>query len=249
MNKNNFDLVMNYIEESINMGFEDIKKGIRSLIGYNSNTFGNCFSVLCGETLYHYIASRKLAHAAEDLVNTDREIVDIALDYYSEQSAFTRAMKSFFNVTPNEVRQKKLDLYHRKYKLEDFCRAEMDTQTKSIMVSLNNNLPLNDSSTEKLFEIYEAYNEFEFDIDTVYAISDLAEKLEVPLWSLMDTCSDLVIDIHSDPNYLPPDIEKAIDCGIRSDDELKKICDYYDCKYYDLDIFMVENYKKNANNK
>ena len=125
----------------------------------------------------------------------------------------------------------------------------MDTQTKSIMVSLNNNLPLNDSSAEKLFEIYEAYNEFEFDIDTVYAISDLAEKLEVPLWSLMDSCSDLVIDIHSDPNYLPPDIEKAIDCGICSDDELKKICDYYDCKYYDLDIFMVENYKKNANNK
>ena len=235
---------MDYIEGNIKLDFEDIKRGIHNLIGYNSNTFGNCFSVLSGETLYHYITSRKLAHAAEDLVKTDREIIDIALDYYSEQSAFTRAMKSFFNVTPNEVRQKKLDLYHRKYKLEDFCKEEANTQTQEIIYALKNNMPLSNASIKKELEIYEASNEFDFDIDTVYAISDLAEKLSVPLWELMDSCMELCISIHSDPNYLPPDIEKAIDCGISSDEELKEICEYFNCKYYDLDLFMVDHFRK-----
>ena len=244
MKTNNFDLVMDYIEENINLDFEDIKKGIRNLIGYNSNMFGNCFSVLCGETLYHYIASRKLAHAAEDLVNTERDIVDIALDYYSEQSAFTRALKSFFNVTPNEVRQKKIDLCHRKYKLKDFCRDETNTQTQEIILLLENNIPLRIADIDKQIEIYEAFNDYVFDIDTVYAISDLAEKLEVPLFELMNACNDLYITIHSDPDYLPPEIERAIDCGISSDEELKEICEFYNCKYYDLDSAMVDYYHR-----
>jgi hypothetical protein len=48
---------------------------------------------------------------------------------------------------------------------------------------------------------------------------------------------------------LPPRVEKAIDCGISSDEELGKICDYYNCKYYDLDTFMVDAYRKQLNLK
>jgi hypothetical protein len=58
-----------------------------------------------------------------------------------------------------------------------------------------------------------------------------------------------VIDIESDPNYLPLRIEKLIDCDISSEEELREICDYYNCKYYDLDKFMVMAYRAQLNSK
>ena len=109
MKQNKFDLVMDYIDASILHDVETIKKGIYSLIGYNSLTFGNCFSVLTGQTLFHYINGRKMYFAAQSLRNDiDRSIADIALEYgYSEQSAFSRAFKLYCQVTPLEVRKGK----------------------------------------------------------------------------------------------------------------------------------------------
>ena len=84
--------------------------------------------------------------------------------------------------------------------------------------------------------------EFGFDIDTSYAIADLSEQLDVPICVLMRACADLVSEIHSDPNYLANDELAAIRLGIRSFEDLKKICEFYACTYYELNCFMVEDY-------
>ena len=55
MKQNKFDTVMDYIDVHIAEETDNIKKGIYNEIGYNSNTFGNCFSVLTNKTLFHYI--------------------------------------------------------------------------------------------------------------------------------------------------------------------------------------------------
>ena len=51
-------------------------------------------------------------------------------------------------------------------------------------------------------------------------------------------------EVHSDPNYIPPDVEAAIDAGAESTEEMEKICEFFQCKYYDVDSFMVESYRK-----
>ena len=55
MKQNKFDLVMDYIDANIQNSPESLKKGIYKLTGISSNTFGNCFSVLTNDTLFHYI--------------------------------------------------------------------------------------------------------------------------------------------------------------------------------------------------
>jgi hypothetical protein len=87
-----------------------------------------------------------------------------------------------------------------------------------------------------------------FDADTCYAISEVAERLEIPVEALIESCFDLMIDIHSSPDYLSPEVEAAVDCGISSESELKEICAYFDCKYYDLDSFMVNAYRTQKQN-
>ena len=109
MKQNKFDTVMDYIDANITEETDTIKKGIYNEIGYNSNTFGNCFSVLTNESLFHYINERRAFLAAQELIsNGDKKIADVALEYgYSEQSSFSRDIKRYFGCTPKEIQKGK----------------------------------------------------------------------------------------------------------------------------------------------
>lgn len=246
MRKNKFDVVMEYIDANIKQSTNEIKKGILEISGVNSNTFGHCFYVLTGDTLYHYITTRKLFFAAEELrLQPNKPICDIALDFgYSEQSALTRAMRAFYNCTPDQVRKGKEFIPNDKYNLEDIYHPEADSRVEHIFKQLRNNEHVTANNIDYLIELNEISEKYQFDIDVCYQIADLAEKLEIPVGTLADFCFEAYIDVNDDPRYLSPKTEHAIDLGLQSEDELDKICSFYDCKYYDIDRIMVHLYKE-----
>ena len=54
-----------------------------------------------------YLRNRKLAFALKEIRDTNRGILDIALDYgFSSHEAFTRSFKSAYGIAPSEYRQK-----------------------------------------------------------------------------------------------------------------------------------------------
>ncbi len=54
-----------------------------------------------------YVRKRRLAEAADELLDGSRRIIDIALDYhFQSQEAFTRAFKRSFSLTPHAYRKK-----------------------------------------------------------------------------------------------------------------------------------------------
>ncbi len=246
MKQNKFDLVMDFIDANIQLNTEELKKGIHSLIGYNSNTFGNCFSVLTTNTLFHYISERKMYFAGKELrENQEKPICDIALDYgYSEQSAFTRAMKTFFNCTPNDVRKGKHSIPDNRRNLKDFDKEYSDTRIQRIFRALENNENISSYNMELLIGLENASDEYGFDFDTCCQIADLAEKLGVSPLRLVDKCFDVILEEENyNVGFSQQDIA-AIELGIESPEELKKICEYFDCKYYDLDSIMVMIYRE-----
>lgn len=249
--KNVFDTVMNYIDDNIRETTEAIKIGIQKRTGYNSRDFGKYFEMTTGDiSLFHYITMRKLYFAGKELCEKpDTAICEIALDFgYSEQSALNRSMKNFYGCTPNEVRKKEKVIPNDKFKMSDFCseKKTFENRLRNIWERLDEVGMISGRNIDYLEAFERASNEYGFDADTCYAISEVAERLEIPVEPLIESCFDLMADIHSSPDYLPPDVEAAIDCDIKSDDELKKICEYYDCKYYDLDDFMVEAYRSHS---
>lgn len=243
MKQNKFDLVMDYIDANIQNSPESLKKDIYKLTGINSNTFGNCFSVLSNDTLFHYIIERKMYFASIELrENLEKTICDIALDYgYSEQSSFTRAMKSYCKCTPNDIRKGISVIPDKKYALKDFNNETFDTQTQHVLRALKNNESISYYNMKLLFELETASEQYGFDFDTCCLIADLAEKLEVSPLGLIEKCFHLVVE---EENEITQEELIAIDCGIESDEELKEICEYFDCKYYDLDSFMVRAYRE-----
>ncbi len=75
-------------------------------IGYSPYYCSEQFHRLAGITIKEYMARRRLSLAALAIRDTDRSLIDIALDYgFSSQSALTRAFVNAFGCTPAAYRR------------------------------------------------------------------------------------------------------------------------------------------------
>lgn len=94
---------IDYIEERLTAPI-DIELAAREAYMSISN-FYRMFYALVGYTIKDYIRTRRLCSAAQDLLNTGKRIIDIAVEYqFESQEAFTRAFKSYFKVTPGKFK-------------------------------------------------------------------------------------------------------------------------------------------------
>lgn len=251
MKKTNIiDDVMNYIDDNIKQGYNKLKKGIQANFGYDYMDFHKFLSIITeGEiSLNKYIIRRRLFFAAKELIDLpEKTIVNIALDYgYSEQSSFSRAMKNEYKVTPNQIRKSGEYLPDEKISYGDFDvqKGKWGKRLKDAITMVVDS----DSCFCEDYDYFETFinatNEYHFDTSTCYAISEVSERLGIPFSDLLNTCFDMMINFHSSPDYIDPKIEKAIDCGISSDEELDEICDFYNCEYYQLNRDMVDEFKE-----
>jgi AraC family transcriptional regulator len=90
---------------------EDIKvEEVAGETGYSYYHFHRIFEAVLGETVGNYMRSRRLKRASDELIYTDRRILDIAVDYqFESQEAFNRAFKKTYKVTPGTYRKNRID--------------------------------------------------------------------------------------------------------------------------------------------
>lgn len=75
--------------------------------GYSEYHFSRRFREVSGMQFRDYLRLRRLAFALKQLRDTDRGILDIALEHgFSSHEAFTRAFREAYGVTPSEYRAK-----------------------------------------------------------------------------------------------------------------------------------------------
>lgn len=92
-----------YMEEHImeKISYEDVAGQL-----YMSNYhFHRLFSMVAGITANEYIRRRKLSMAGQELILSDKKVIDIALKYgYESPESFTKAFSRFHGVTPNAAK-------------------------------------------------------------------------------------------------------------------------------------------------
>lgn len=89
-------------------------KRISDSLGYSEFYVSRKFREISGMQLRDYLRYRKLAFALKDVRNTDKSLLDIALDYgFSSHEAFTRAFKEAYGIAPSEYRQKPVPVVMR----------------------------------------------------------------------------------------------------------------------------------------
>lgn len=70
------------------------------------------FKALTGESLMDYVQSRKLSASINDLVHTNRRVIDIAFDYgFDYEQSYIRAFRKKFGYTPQKVRSEQMSLH------------------------------------------------------------------------------------------------------------------------------------------
>lgn len=110
---------MNYdacIKESIeyiehNLGKKIELKDLADNAFLSKYHFHRIFHSVVGEPVAEYIRKRRLNKAADELLNTDNKIVDIALKYqFNSQEVFTKAFKKFYGIPPREFRRNRINM-------------------------------------------------------------------------------------------------------------------------------------------
>lgn len=105
---------INYIEEHLHetITMEQIAQEVNASVFH----FQRTFSILTDMSIADYIRRRRLTLAAQELINTNSKVIDIAYKYgYDSPEAFTKAFRKQHNVTPSEVRKQQgpLQSYNR----------------------------------------------------------------------------------------------------------------------------------------
>ncbi len=98
------NFAIEYIEEHLsdNIVCDDIAQSTF----YSSFHFQRTFSLLTGTTVSEYVRNRRLSLAAQDLLNSDMKVIDVALKYgYDTPESFAKAFQRFHGVLPSQVKK------------------------------------------------------------------------------------------------------------------------------------------------
>ena len=99
------------IEKSLTFIEEHLAKEISTeelanTVGLSPFYFQRLFKRLVNKPVQEYVKLRRLAKVIENLKNSERRILDIALDYgFSSHANFTRAFKETYGITPENYRR------------------------------------------------------------------------------------------------------------------------------------------------
>lgn len=116
--------VMDYVEKHLHDTIEE--KEISKITACQYSVFQSYFSQITGISFSEYVRRRRLTMAAYDLLNTDKKMMDIALDYgYQSDDAFRVAFKNLYGITPAEVRKTSPVLVF-------YCRIEFEIKIKGV---------------------------------------------------------------------------------------------------------------------
>lgn len=110
---------LRYIEENL---FSQIDlDSIASAGAFSPFHFHRVFTSLLGVSVSEYVRKKRLGEAARRLLNSDQEILDLALEcQYESQEAFTRAFKGIYEITPGQLRKVKKSIEtDRPFTLDD----------------------------------------------------------------------------------------------------------------------------------
>ncbi len=95
---------IDYIEEHITeiIDYRELAK----FVSYTPQYFQKIFSVICGISVGEYIRRRRMTLAGNDVLFSNKKIIEIATDYgYDNPNSFTRTFTAFHGVSPTEARE------------------------------------------------------------------------------------------------------------------------------------------------
>ena len=220
-------------------------------VGYSPYYCSVQFHRIAGTTIKSYVAKRRLYMATVAVRDTDKRIIDIAIEYgYFGQNSLTRAFKDAYGCTPAVYRKNSVSIPESMNKLyisleNHIKRGENKMSNKSITNSYamelkkieDNKHLIGMVSVDDILRFgYEAgLNENSRVLDLTYGYGTILK-----VWSEAFGISGVVVEGH--PDFAAKGRERLKEAGV--DDKIKIVCDdklkYVDTEKYDLVICTLD---------
>ncbi|PPA91232.1 GyrI-like domain-containing protein [Brevibacillus laterosporus] len=101
------EVAIDYMEQHLDKPLQADE--VARLVNFSYYHFHRIFYECTGETIGDYIRKRRLTEAAVCLLQTERSILEISLDYqFDSQASFSRSFKKQFGVSPYFFRKQRL---------------------------------------------------------------------------------------------------------------------------------------------
>ncbi len=98
--------VVVFVENRLQTDFEYAE--LEKATGFSLPHIRSLFAKLTGKSLARYVLSRKIAHAAFDIIHSEESILNISATYgFNNPDTFTRAFNRITGVTPQEFRKQR----------------------------------------------------------------------------------------------------------------------------------------------
>lgn len=101
--------VVNHIEDNIvDIQVDDIS----TIVGVPIGLYQRIFSYICGISIAEYIKKRRISLAAYDLLDREKNVIDIAMKYgYQSHASFSRAFKELMGASPSQITEEIIKLH------------------------------------------------------------------------------------------------------------------------------------------
>lgn len=107
---NNFNKIseaIKYIDKNLNNTLS--VELIAEHFAFSPYYFHRLFTAVVGKSMISYVRDRRVAYACKMLFETDRKVLDIAIDCgFDSAQSFSRSFKSVVGISPTEYRNKKI---------------------------------------------------------------------------------------------------------------------------------------------
>ncbi len=101
--------MLDWIED--NLEDEPLLPQMALYVGYSEYYCSAKFHEYVGVPFKEYVFKRKLSCAANELLNTDRRIIEIAIQFgFSSHEAFTRSFKRIYGCSPYQYRKRQMEI-------------------------------------------------------------------------------------------------------------------------------------------
>ena len=125
------EIIENRISEKLTV------ENIASSVYFSKNHYQRLFREIVGDNVMEYVTKRKLTLAGRELLETNANILDIALKFgFDSHEGFTRSFKAYMGVTPTEYRKYSLAAITQKT-VKEKCAMMYSKTTDGIVRELN----------------------------------------------------------------------------------------------------------------
>lgn len=246
MKQNEIEELLEYIDDNIMERRNVIIDGLKKKAAWYFDDFKTILKNYAGVSVYNYIRKRKLYYAFLEMISYPQKTNEVIAGFYFGASAsqLCHSFKTEFGMTITEAKDNPALVNDNRIDVDCmYLKIVNEKEVNGVEKSINH-IDL----SEKMIEILDyAENEYGFSPDLCYDIAKVAERLNVPILKMIDVSFNIMADIHSDSNYTLPEYDTMADLDISSLDDLNRICDFYGCRYWELDRNMVKGYSNIIN--